>query len=32
MRPVAALPIVVTNGGGVHRRFSPGYLPKRALS
>ena len=26
MRPVAALPIVVTNSGGVHRGFSPGYL------
>lgn len=26
MRPVAALPIVVTNSGGVHRGFSPGNL------
>jgi len=26
MRPVAALPIVVTNAEGVHRGFSSGYL------
>ena len=26
MRPVAALPIVVTNAEAVHRGFSPGYL------
>ena len=32
MRPVAALPIVVTNREGVHQGFSPGYLLKCALS
>jgi hypothetical protein len=31
MRPVAALPIVVTNHEGVYRRFSSGYLFRYAF-